>query len=89
MGLIRLRLNRCPGFRTAPNAAIESAKAVWSEFALELDADPLATVASLEFPNVTGDEDSGRIVYAELTAAERRRVDSIASNTHHKAGVNL
>jgi hypothetical protein len=71
----------------APHSAIERAKAIWSEFALELDADPIASVSSLEFPHVTGAEDDGRIVYAELSASERHRVDVLAAHTHHQAGV--
>jgi hypothetical protein len=68
----------------APLSAVEKAMGVWSEFALELDADPMATISSLEFPHVTGDEDAGRIVYAELSASERHRVDVLAANTHHQ-----
>jgi hypothetical protein len=66
----------------APHSAIERATAIWSGFALELDADPMATIASLEFPHVSGDEDDGKILYTEYTATERRRQDVLASHTH-------
>jgi hypothetical protein len=71
----------------APDSAVKNAMELWSEFSLELDADPLAPVSGLQFPNVTGDEDSGRIVYSDLSESERRRVDILAANTHHFHGV--
>jgi hypothetical protein len=71
----------------APHSAIDRAKGIWSELALELDADPLAAISSLEFPHVTGDEDSGKIIYSDLSPQERSRVDILASQTHHTHGV--
>jgi hypothetical protein len=71
----------------APDSAVTNAMGIWSEFSLELDADAMASVSSLDFPNVSGHEDDGRIVYAELSASERHRVDVLAAHTHHQAGV--
>jgi hypothetical protein len=67
----------------APIAAVARAKEIWSGFALELDSDPMSTIESLRFPEVSGEEDSGRIIYAELSASERHRVDVLAAHTHH------
>jgi hypothetical protein len=68
----------------APHSAIERARAIWSEFEIELDADAMSTIASLNFPHVTGSEDDGKILYTEYTATERRRQDVLAS---HNQGV--
>jgi hypothetical protein len=72
----------------APIAAVARAKEVWNSFALELDSDPMSTIESLRFPEVSGHEDDGQIVYADMSEQERRRADSLAAHTHHhKAGV--
>jgi hypothetical protein len=74
----------------APIAAVARAKEIWSEFALELDSDEMSTIESLRFPEVSGEEDSGRIIYSDLSPQERSRVDRLASQTHyhHTQGVN-
>jgi hypothetical protein len=59
----------------APASTIERAQNIWREFAAELDADPLATVEHLEFPIVSGHEDDGKIIYSELSRAERQNRD--------------
>jgi len=71
----------------APIAAVARAKEIWSEFALELDSDPMSTIESLRFPEVSGEEDSGRIIYSDLSPQERSRVDRLASQTHYHHGV--
>jgi hypothetical protein len=71
----------------APIAAVARAKEIWNEFGLELDSNPMSTIESLRFPEVSGEEDSGRIVYSDMSESERRRVDVLAANTHHKHGV--
>jgi archaellum component FlaC len=59
----------------APNSAVDRAEAIWRDFAADLDADPFATVESLQFPSVRGDEDDGRVVYSELSRGERLAID--------------
>jgi hypothetical protein len=59
----------------APAAAIKKAKAVWAGFASELEKDALANVEAITFPHVSGEEDAGKIVYHEMSPAERRQVD--------------
>jgi hypothetical protein len=72
----------------APIAAVARAKEIWNEFGLELDSDPMSTIESLRFPEVSGEEDSGRIIYSDLSPQERSRVDRLASQTHyHTQGV--
>jgi hypothetical protein len=73
-----------------PISAVDKAMGLWSEYALELDADPLAKIETLRFPEVTGEEDDGRIIYSDLSPQERSRVDRLASQTHyhHTQGVN-
>jgi hypothetical protein len=66
----------------APASTIERAQNIWLEFAAELDAAPLATVESLVFPHVRGDEDSGKTVYHEYSETERRHIDALAAQTH-------
>jgi hypothetical protein len=59
----------------APASTLERAKNIWRDFAAELDADPLATVESLQFPHVHGTEDSATTVYADYSRAERHQID--------------
>jgi hypothetical protein len=59
----------------APNSCIERARSAWSEFAAELEENPLASVEDLRFPHVLGNEDDGRTVYADLSRVERQAID--------------
>jgi hypothetical protein len=66
-----------------PHAAIEKAKSIWAGFASDLDLDALSNVETLTFPHVLGTEDSGKVLYHEMSSTERHHVD-----VAHAQGVN-
>jgi hypothetical protein len=66
-----------------PHAAIERAQSIWAGFAADLDSDALSNVENLTFPHVLGTEDSGKVLYHEMSSTERHHVD-----VAHAQGVN-
>jgi hypothetical protein len=71
-----------PGFNgvsastcVAPQSAISEAERLWRSFANAVAIDPMAKIEDTKWPHVSGVEDAGRVVYADLSRAERQIID--------------